>query len=223
MNRHRKIVGALLIASLVCGVLFLAARRRDADRVSAAGLPSGNGDINADGALDLSDAIGLLLHLFQGGDPPVPIVCADPAPPITVLVVRHAEKESGAGDVCLTVEGKARAEKLRVALERVRIGAVFATDLCRTLETVKPAADEHGLVVTRIDDAKTEDLVTALGALAPGTVALVAGHSYTIPGLMTALGIPNPVSIGGEVYDNLWVVGYDGAGPLPTSLLNMKY
>ena len=33
---------------------------------------SGNGDVNGDGARDLSDAIYLLTFLFQGGDPPLP-------------------------------------------------------------------------------------------------------------------------------------------------------
>jgi len=34
------------------------------------GVVSGNGDVNGDGARDLSDAIYLLTFLFQGGDPP---------------------------------------------------------------------------------------------------------------------------------------------------------
>jgi len=36
------------------------------------GATLGNGDVNGDNGLDLSDAIYLLTHLFQGGDPPVP-------------------------------------------------------------------------------------------------------------------------------------------------------
>jgi len=33
---------------------------------------SGNGDVNGDNGLDLSDAVYILTHLFQGGDPPMP-------------------------------------------------------------------------------------------------------------------------------------------------------
>lgn len=40
----------------------------------ALGPASENGDVNGDGELDLSDAIFLLLHLFQGG--PSPVACA---------------------------------------------------------------------------------------------------------------------------------------------------
>jgi hypothetical protein len=40
-----------------------------------AGTPSGNGDVNGDGRLDLSDPVYTLQHLFLGGPEPVPIEC----------------------------------------------------------------------------------------------------------------------------------------------------
>jgi hypothetical protein len=43
-----------------------------AGRGGGGGVVSGNGDVNADNGLDLSDAIYLLAHLFQGGPPPEP-------------------------------------------------------------------------------------------------------------------------------------------------------
>jgi len=36
-------------------------------------MPSGNGDVNADGVLDLSDAVYLLTHIFRSGPEPVAI------------------------------------------------------------------------------------------------------------------------------------------------------
>lgn len=49
------------------------------------GTPCDNGDVNADGNLDISDAVYLLSHLFLGGPEPVPFPCdpCDPCPPIT--------------------------------------------------------------------------------------------------------------------------------------------
>jgi hypothetical protein len=38
-------------------------------------VPSGNGDVNGDGTIDIADAVYTLLYLFKGGDPPV--ACAD--------------------------------------------------------------------------------------------------------------------------------------------------
>ena len=46
-----------------------------------AGKPSGNGDVNADGSIDLSDAVFLLNWLFTGGPEPVKIDCDEPPPP----------------------------------------------------------------------------------------------------------------------------------------------
>ena len=43
--------------------------------------PCDNGDVNADGRLDISDAVHLLNHLFLGGPAPVPIEC----PPVPCL------------------------------------------------------------------------------------------------------------------------------------------
>jgi hypothetical protein len=42
------------------------------------GNPIGNGDVNGDGTIDISDAIYLLESLFLGGEAPVPIECPPP-------------------------------------------------------------------------------------------------------------------------------------------------
>jgi hypothetical protein len=42
--------------------------------------PSGNGDTNGDGRVDLTDAVYLLTYLFQGGPPPAKFDCPPPAP-----------------------------------------------------------------------------------------------------------------------------------------------
>lgn len=44
------------------------------------GTPCGNGDVNADGNLDISDAIHLLVHLFAGGPQPETLPCGPETP-----------------------------------------------------------------------------------------------------------------------------------------------
>jgi hypothetical protein len=39
--------------------------------------PSGNGDVDGSGAIDVSDPLYLLIHMFLGGPEPVPIVCPE--------------------------------------------------------------------------------------------------------------------------------------------------
>jgi hypothetical protein len=76
---RRHFMKRVLTLVLVAGVAFslghfLQARLSHADAVGGgAGTPSGNGDVNGDAALNLTDAIHLLQHLFQGGPAPVPI------------------------------------------------------------------------------------------------------------------------------------------------------
>jgi hypothetical protein len=59
---------------------------------SAAGEPIlQNGDVNGDGAIDLSDAVYLLQSMFLDGPPPVAITCPqcpDPCPPAPTAQVR---------------------------------------------------------------------------------------------------------------------------------------
>ena len=72
-------VSVLLNAVLVLGLGLL---WRDgavqAEGGQGAGTPSGNGDVNGDEKLDLSDAVYTLQHLFMGGPAPVPIECPPP-------------------------------------------------------------------------------------------------------------------------------------------------
>ena len=70
-----------LILSLVLGACV----KLSSPAAVQAGPPSfpGNGDVNDDGSRDLSDAIYLLAHLFQGG--PAPALCSVPAEPEVLL------------------------------------------------------------------------------------------------------------------------------------------
>jgi hypothetical protein len=48
-----------------------------------AGVPSGNGDVNGDGKLDISDGIYVIGYVFRTGPAPVPIECAAAGLPAT--------------------------------------------------------------------------------------------------------------------------------------------
>ncbi|MEC7948248.1 MAG: histidine phosphatase family protein [Myxococcota bacterium] len=134
-------------------------------------------------------------------------------PPTTIYVVRHAEKAAG-DNPPLTQAGHARAAALAAALRDIELDAVFTTNLCRTAQTVAPAARAAGLPLRmlRVADADVEAcaprlaakiswmdasddaeqaLVSALRGLPAGSHALVAGHSNTVPGLLEALGAPS--------------------------------
>ncbi len=74
MKRLLKLAGftAIVFAinvTMLVGVIGLIA-------VNAGPTPSGNGDVNGDGSINLADAVYLLTHVFEGGPAPVAIAQA---------------------------------------------------------------------------------------------------------------------------------------------------
>ncbi len=130
-----------------------------------------------------------------------PATKADPI----VFIVRHAEKgQSGGVDPELSKAGLARARRLAEVLKDAGISAIYATEFKRTQQTATPLARKIGVSVTVVPAKETASLVSKLGRSSGN--ALVVGHGDTIPDLIKALGIANPVAIGENDYDNLFVV-----------------
>jgi broad specificity phosphatase PhoE len=80
--------------------------------------------------------------------------CADL--PITVILVRHAEKANlpGDDDPELTHEGELRAAVFGDMLADAGVTAVYASQLVRTHLTMKPLADRLHLQIHKIDAGK---------------------------------------------------------------------
>ena len=112
-------------------------------------------------------------------------------PPVTVFALRHAEtleSTKTARDPELSHDGKVRAATLASLLEHAGVTHLFSSPYVRTKTTLAPLAEVLKLEVKVIDPKKTDSYVAALAALPPGSVAVVAGHSNTVPGLVIALG-----------------------------------
>lgn len=122
----------------------------------------------------------------------------------TVFIVRHAEKADATKDPDLSDAGRARAEVLAKMLKDSNVTAIYATEFKRTQETAAPLAHILGMEVTILPAAATGSLPPKLKAMSGN--ALIVNHSNTIPDLIKALGIPEPVSIAETEYDNLFVV-----------------
>ena len=106
-------------------------------------------------------------------------------------MVRHAEKaDDGTKDPPLLPEGTVRAACLAQVLSDVEVTHVFATDLQRTALTIEPLATSKALEVRALPASDIEPLAETLRALPEGSVAVVAGHSNSIPQLAALLGAP---------------------------------
>jgi phosphohistidine phosphatase SixA len=108
---------------------------------------------------------------------------------VHVFLVRHAEAQHGTGsDPGLSPKGEGRAYDLARLLSSVGVTHLFATEYQRTQQTLAPLAQESRLEVTVVSARDPEAQITSLRALEPGAVAVVAGHSNTVPTLVQMLG-----------------------------------
>ena len=122
----------------------------------------------------------------------------------TVFIVRHAEKADNSKDAELSEAGRARAEALANMLRDSKISAIYTTEFKRTQQTAAPLAKALDLTVTPLPSENHAALVAKLRTSTANS--LVVGHGNTIPDIIKALGISEPVNIPDSDYDNLFVV-----------------
>lgn len=129
----------------------------------------------------------------------------------TIFVVRHAERADAgtagatmmANDPELSEAGRARAQSLAAALKDAKITAIYTTEYKRTRQTAEPLASALGLEVTVVP---ARDMAALVEKLKGAGNALVVGHSNTVGPILERLGVADPVTLGDEDYDNLFVV-----------------
>jgi 2,3-bisphosphoglycerate-dependent phosphoglycerate mutase len=146
----------------------------------------------------------------------------------TVVLVRHAEKElSAISDAPLSPEGEKRATRLAQMFGDSemfgRVQKVYVTNTRRTQQTAA-ALEQRLNIPGEVVDAKTDSSVLARRVLREnhGSVALVIGHSNTVPEIVAALsGAEGVPPIGEEEFDTLYVVTVPTIGR--ASVLRMKY
>ena len=122
----------------------------------------------------------------------------------TIFIVRHAEKADATKDPDLSEAGLARAEALAKMLKDANITAIYATEFKRTQQTAAPLAKVLGITVTILPAKDNAALIAKLRASTGN--ALVVGHGGTIPDLIKAFGISDPINIAENDYDNLFAV-----------------
>ncbi|NUQ11098.1 MAG: histidine phosphatase family protein [Gemmatimonadaceae bacterium] len=127
-----------------------------------------------------------------------------------VLVVRHAERSPGTGDVPISEAGHARARALADLASAAGVQAVIHTQFQRTRQTAEPflaAAGVSATVVSTQSDigAHSRDVAAAVRQHAGKTV-LVVGHSNTVPAIVAALGGTRYPDLCDAEYDALFTV-----------------
>ena len=129
-------------------------------------------------------------------------------PVTTIILVRHAEKkvEPNNPDPDLAPEGQIRAQEIARMFGGSNINAIYATNLKRTQQTVKPLSDRTGVPVTILNANQTDELLRRLQTDHRGQTVFVAGHNNTVPAIVSALSGENFPTIPESEYDNMFIV-----------------
>jgi len=125
----------------------------------------------------------------------------------TIFIVRHAEKADATKDPDLSEVGRARAEALAKMLKDANITAIYATEFKRTQQTAAPLAKALSITITTLPAKDNAALIAKLRTSTGN--ALVVGHGDTIPDLIKALGMSDPINVAENDYDNLFAVVLD--------------
>ena len=129
-----------------------------------------------------------------------------------VFIVRHAERADAGmasakvpgADPDLSGAGVARANSLAAMLKDARIRTVITTEFKRTKQTAEPVATAAGVSLTVIDSKDVTGLLKTVRS-STGNV-LVVGHSNTLPDVLKGLGVTEPITVGEDEFDSLFVV-----------------
>ena len=144
------------------------------------------------------------------------------------MLLRHAEKQAGAiDDAPLTPQGEQRAARLAQMFGDAdrfgRVQRIYVTDTRRTQQTAAGLAQRLDLEPVVVEaKSSISDLAHRVLRENRGGVALVVGHSNTVPELVAELADTDRVPpIGDEEFDTLYVVTVPTIGR--PSVLRMKY
>jgi broad specificity phosphatase PhoE len=176
------------------------------------------------GAALLPLALLCLLRPGAAVQGPPPEILEQLRYPKTVVLVRHAEKESGdAHDPALSEQGLSRAQELARVLGGAGVTHLYASEFRRTHATLEPLSLVSGAAVQSVPARDPAALVSAIGELPRESLAVVAGHSNTLPELVRRLAPEREgFVLGDEDYDRLWVVTLTGSRG-PALVVELRY
>ncbi|MES2764760.1 MAG: phosphoglycerate mutase family protein [Bacteroidota bacterium] len=140
----------------------------------------------------------------------------------TVILLRHAEKDSQGADPILNADGQLRAQELTRILSNVTVSNIYTTPFNRTRQTITQLAESKGLTAIEYDaNISAAQLANKVKAENKGKTAVVVGHSNTIPELLKSFSNNSfVVQIAESQYDNLFIASLHADKP---KIVHLKY
>ena len=139
--------------------------------------------------------------------------------PVTVVVVRHAEKaDDGTRDPDLTEAGRKRACALVDVLAETEIAAIYTTQYRRTRATAEPLAADRDLEI-QVREITGENMATWFDSMVAeihrdhaGRTVVMVGHSNTVPRIVEVMTGRDAEAMSEREYDRLIVVTSERPG-----------
>ncbi len=138
----------------------------------------------------------------------------------TIVLVRHAEKIDESKDAALSEAGIDRANRLQFMLSSLPLDAIYATPYQRTMNTVRPIAEQKTLPI----ESYSPDSLRLFGQKlldSRNKYILVSGHSNTTPELANIIvGDSLYLDITKEDYSKVFVVNLMGRKVISSYVLH---
>ena len=162
-----------------------------------------------------------------------PALAQEDFKPVTVFLVRHAEKEDEPKqDPPLKKEGVLRSQELARLLGAAGVKTIITSQFARTKQTAEALAAKAGLTVTSISlksnptnsrliaEESTAEVVNKILERG-GESVLVVGHSNSVPDVIKMLGGDTVPAIDERKFDDLFIVTVYAKGK--ARVVHLKY
>ena len=134
--------------------------------------------------------------------------------PKAVYLFRHAEKQiiKGEDNPELTRAGFSRSNALAKAMADITPGLIYSSEYTRTQQTVAPLAKQWGSDII-IQTAKDPEAQVKAALSNCNKQVIIAGHSNTIPNLISLFGVMEEIAIEDNQYGDLFIIEWENAKP----------
>ena len=134
--------------------------------------------------------------------------------PKAVYLFRHAEKQiiKGEDNPELTRAGFSRSNVLAQAMADITPGLIYSSEYTRTQQTVAPLAKQWGSDII-IKTAKDPEAQVEAALSNCNKHVIIAGHSNTIPNLISLFGVMEEIAIEDNQYGDLFIIEWENAKP----------
>ena len=134
--------------------------------------------------------------------------------PKAVYLFRHAEKQiiKGEDNPELTRAGFSRSNVLAQAMADITPGLIYSSEYTRTQQTVAPLAKQWGSDII-IKTAKDPEAQIEAALSNCNQHVIIAGHSNTIPHLISLFGVMEEITIEDNQYGDLFFIEWENDKP----------